>query len=197
MTNQIKTLNNRQLLIELNLHDTFVNPWNFGHDDFFALDALSRFVNPNRKSLEIGTCKGYSTAIIAKNTHHLTTVDVHPNRLYKINPMQAAESPSIDEIGMHAFEFNNVTQILTDSSNLSKVLGTQYDFIFIDGSHDREHVEEDTMFAMRHITPGGVICWHDYNNVQDVTDYLNDWGVNMYTGNIYHAGQWCAFTQVD
>lgn len=193
----IETLTKENLLTMLNLKDTFVNPYNFGHDDFFALDALTRFVNPNRRSLEIGTCKGYGTSIIAKNTQHLTTVDVHPNRTYNINPMQASESPSIDEIGMYAFGCDNVTQVLTDSSNLDRVLSGRYDFIFIDGSHDLKHVDEDTMFAMSHIHPGGIVCWHDYTNVPDVTNFLNGWGVKMYTGKIFHCGQWCAFTQVD
>jgi hypothetical protein len=191
----MKYLTNEDLLKLCNLKNTFVNPYNFGYDDFFVLDVLTRFVNPNIRSLEIGTCKGYSGAIIAKNTQHLLTVDIHPNRQYNINVMQSSELPCIDEIGMHSFCINNISQLLTDSSNLKNIPFGLFDFIFIDGSHDTRHVEEDTEFALSHINSGGIICWHDYSNVLDVTNFLNNIK-HPKIDIIYHAGQWCAFTQV-
>lgn len=191
----MKYLDHEALTKFLGVPDNFVNPYNFGHLDFLAIDALTRAVKPNKYSLEIGTCKGYGTAIIAKNAEHVTTVDVHPNRTYNVNPIQINEVPSIDEIGMYSFGFDNITQILTDSSNIPKVLHGMFDFIFIDGSHDLKHVTEDTDFALKHTIPKGIICWHDYSNVPDVTNYLDHLNI-PYISELYHCGQWCVFARM-
>jgi hypothetical protein len=39
----------------------------------------------------------------------------------------------------------------------------QFDFIYIDGSHEAEDVLTDSALALRLVAPGGVIIWDDYS----------------------------------
>ncbi len=40
---------------------------------------------------------------------------------------------------------------------------------FIDGCHYREYVKADTENALRNIRAGGVVVWHDYGDIKDVS----------------------------
>lgn len=46
------------------------------------------------------------------------------------------------------------------------------DFIFIDGDHSLKGILNDSLLAKSIIKPGGIICWHDYRVVADVTQVL-------------------------
>lgn len=37
-----------------------------------------------------------------------------------------------------------------------------FDLIFVDGSHQLEHVVEDSRLALELLAPGGIVVWHDY-----------------------------------
>jgi len=52
------------------------------------------------------------------------------------------------------------------------ILEDKYDFIFIDGSHQFEHVIEDSMLALELVAPGGIILWHDYRPNDYATEAL-------------------------
>jgi hypothetical protein len=45
-----------------------------------------------------------------------------------------------------------------------------FDLIFVDGSHQFEHVVADSRLALELLAPGGVIVWHDYRP----NDYYNN-----------------------
>jgi predicted O-methyltransferase YrrM len=45
-----------------------------------------------------------------------------------------------------------------------------FDFIFVDGSHQFEHVVEDSRLALELLAAGGIIVWHDYRH----NDYRNN-----------------------
>jgi hypothetical protein len=56
-----------------------------------------------------------------------------------------------------------ITQLFEDAYNFDpKPLAKKFDFIFIDGDHSYEGVENDTLKAFKLLKPGGVIMWHDY-----------------------------------
>jgi hypothetical protein len=44
-----------------------------------------------------------------------------------------------------------------------------FDLIFVDGSHEFEHVVADSRLALELLAPGGIIVWHDYRP----NDYFN------------------------
>lgn len=49
------------------------------------------------------------------------------------------------------------------------------DLVFVDGGHDREILDADTLNAFRMVTAGGCVAWHDYGNPEypDVAEYLD------------------------
>lgn len=106
--------------------------------------------------LEIGTCHGYTTLHLARNTDaRITTVDVaEPTiRVYKGEP-----------------EESRITEICQDSKTISI---RNYEMVFVDGDHSIEGVREDTKLAFQ-CSPL-VVAWHDYKNPDypDVTTYLD------------------------
>jgi predicted O-methyltransferase YrrM len=48
-----------------------------------------------------------------------------------------------------------------------------FDMVFIDGCHALDFVKPDTENSLSHLSPGGVIVWHDYGYGLDVDKYLN------------------------
>ena len=51
-------------------------------------------------------------------------------------------------------------------------LEEKFDFLFIDGSHQFEHVIEDSLLALDLVATGGIILWHDYRPNDYRTDTL-------------------------
>jgi hypothetical protein len=48
------------------------------------------------------------------------------------------------------------------------------DAVFIDGDHSEKAVLHESRLARALVRPGGMICWHDYNNpAVEVTQALN------------------------
>jgi fibrillarin-like rRNA methylase len=71
----------------------------------------------------------------------------------------------------------NIIQLLGDSATYDySTLGSKVDLIFIDAAHDYENKKVDSENAFSLIEKGGVILWHNYNDVTcpDVTKYLAD-----------------------
>ncbi|MDP1722885.1 MAG: class I SAM-dependent methyltransferase [Candidatus Gottesmanbacteria bacterium] len=55
----------------------------------------------------------------------------------------------------------------------------QMDFVFIDGSHAKDYVRNDTEVAMKLLKDGsGVLLWHDYGVWKDVTVVLDSYFLN-------------------
>jgi hypothetical protein len=70
---------------------------------------------------------------------------------------------------------SNIQQLSTDSSFL-KYHSYFVDVVLIDAGHSYEQVIVDTVLALRHLSPTGMIIWHDYTEWEGVTralDYLN------------------------
>lgn len=119
------------------------------------LVAVARQLNIH-SILEIGTCHGYTTLHLARNTEaRITTVDIAvPNtRVYKGEP-----------------EEHRIIELCEDSKMLSPI---NYEMVFVDGDHSTEGIREDTKLAFR-CSPR-VIAWHDYRNANypDVASYLD------------------------
>jgi hypothetical protein len=45
--------------------------------------------------------------------------------------------------------------------------------IFIDGCHTEKYVESDTRNALQQLAPGGIIVWHDYGMVPEVSKVVD------------------------
>ena len=67
-----------------------------------------------------------------------------------------------------------ITQVFGDSSAIdwAKLPGP-FDIVFIDGCHSYDYVAKDTQNALKYTRPGGLIIWHDYGYVKDVSDVVD------------------------
>jgi predicted O-methyltransferase YrrM len=106
----------------------------------------------------------------------VTTVDLppHSNGEFALPiPEEARNLSSREQLGAHfrgsAME-RRITSVFADSALLDwSTLAGPFDFIFIDGCHAFDYVVLDTENALRHLHPSGIIVWHDYGTIEDVS----------------------------
>lgn len=97
---------------------------------------------------------------------HYVGIDVHQG--YSTPMMvQRREVPAIP--GEVVKDDKRVELIVTarGSHDLTPQDIPMFDVAFIDGDHSRAGVEQDTYLARSRIRKGGMIIWHDYNDVRD------------------------------
>lgn len=144
------------------------------------LGAITRCVKA-RKVLEIGTYDGNTALVLAANVAadgEVVTVDLPPDFAVQDQSSLAYSDGEFnltprDELGR---QYNGhvlsprIRQVYGDSGKMDwSTLGGPFDLIFIDGCHTEDYVRSDTVNAMRVLRPGGVIAWHDYGMIPDVS----------------------------
>ncbi len=154
-----------------------------------AIASIVKFMG-RKNILEIGTFNGNTTLNLAANSSEnttITTVDLPENWIGKYE----IEIPDIyknvterNSIGAHYKKFpefsNKITQIFCDSARLEwDKMQTPFDFIFIDGNHHYNYVLNDTKNALLHLSKGGIIIWHDYGMIEDVSKVVDDFSSQM------------------
>jgi predicted O-methyltransferase YrrM len=146
--------------------------------EVMVLCAIVRFLGA-RKVAEIGTYDGNTTLNVAANLPPdgcVTTIDLPPNWdrkfVYDV-PNSHWNVTDRNRIGIQyrGTEYENrIRQVLGDSATVDwSELHPPFDLIFIDGCHYRDYVKADTAHAIRNIRPGGVVVWHDYGDIKDVS----------------------------
>ena len=131
--------------------------------------------------LDIGTFEGNTALNMLANTYdhaELWTVDIGD-----IDPKIDVKGTRYDnhtkknvvgsQIKGHEL-FERTTMIYEDSMDLDWEDLPWFDFILIDGCHKYEVVKHDTEMALAHLNLGGVILWHDYGFLPDVTKVVDD-----------------------
>lgn len=132
-----------------------------------------------RRILEIGTSNGNTTLNMAANADEdarVTTVDLPPDFQGEFAldiPDAAKNATERQQVGAH-FKGHSlarqITSVFADSATLDwSTLAGPFDLIFIDGCHAHDYVIRDTENALRQVRPGGVILWHDYGTIEDVS----------------------------
>ncbi len=142
------------------------------------------------RMFEFGTATGRTTYHWAKNSSaeaSVTTLTLAPDQRSSYQAA-AGDQPrarinALSESRSSLFYYSatpeqrKITQLFGDSKQLDvSPLTSQFDLIFIDGSHAHSYVKNDTEMAFRMIRGGGLIIWHDYapgSNTGDVYRYLN------------------------
>ena len=103
---------------------------------------------PGREILEIGTCLGWSAAVMAEAAPNAQIATCTPRKWH------------VERARKNLERYENVTVHETRSQDWIQVYhGPPLDMIFIDGDHDR--IEED-LFWWDLLNPGGLMLHHDY-----------------------------------
>jgi predicted O-methyltransferase YrrM len=138
-----------------------------------------------RRVLEIGTNDGFNALNLAANLEApdsvVCTVDLPVDDSSRGQITNACD-PSIVGIQFrNQKEAARIRQVYGDSTQIDwKTLGGPFDLIFIDGCHDRAFVEKDSRRALENLARGGVIFWHDYGIMPDVSNAVD--GLDMPAG---------------
>ena len=68
-----------------------------------------------------------------------------------------------------------VRQVYGDSAALDwSALGVPFDMVFIDGCHSYDYVMSDTLRALGSVRQGGLVIWHDYGMIEDVSRVVDE-----------------------
>jgi predicted O-methyltransferase YrrM len=148
--------------------------------------------------IEIGTSDGNTTLNLLANatdTARMTTLDLPENWQGGFEIHVPEMMKNVTERARVGIQFRGtpytqrITQVLGDSAKLDyATLSGPFDFAFIDGCHFYDYVKIDTANVVRHMTPGGIVIWHDYGMIEDVSRAVDDWSretripVNVVTG---------------
>lgn len=146
-----------------------------------SLLAIIKHLNA-KNILEIGTFDGGTTLNIAANIPKgglVTTIDLpYENSGYDIEFSEFMDNKSnSDKVGiqyLYSDYTDRISQVLEDSAKIDyEKLQAPFDIFFIDGCHDYNYVKNDTEKALKYTKKGGVIIWHDYGMIEDVSNYID------------------------
>ena len=133
-----------------------------------ALADLSK----GKRVLEIGSYCGKSTVCIARSASSVTCVDYFDGRA-------TPEPQSTFETFQASCKKYGVSDKITLCHPDESIPQPGYDFIFIDGNHDREFVEKDIQKSLAVLNEGGLIAFHDYRLKPNEFDAGWDEGVTQ------------------
>ena len=104
----------------------------------------------------------------------ITTVDPGDQVAKDRRPVnQSNEYLPLDQIGRLVEGRQNVRIIKSEFDRINW-MGNVFDFIYIDGNHTYESVLTDSHLALELLNKdGGLIIWHDFNNVPAVKTALD------------------------
>ena len=158
--------------------DTSLNP-----HEILALSGIARFTGPKR-ILEIGTFDGNTTLNLAANSPPdavITTVDLPPDWTGQLTYKVPQALENFTGGASAGAQFRNtryapkIKQVYGDSAVIDwSDLGGPFDMIFIDGNHYYNYVKSDTEKALNCLVVGGLIVWHDYGMIEDVSRAVDE-----------------------
>ena len=149
------------------------------------------------KALEIGTADGNTALLLAANMGdgaEVVTIDLPPDF-----GVAKQDSLTYADVELNLTERNQlgrqykahplaarVRQIYGDSAALDwAALGGPFDLVFIDGCHSEAYVRSDTQNALIHLAPGGVIVWHDYGMIPEVSGVVDQFAREATTMKVH------------
>ena len=144
------------------------------------LAAITRWTKAS-KALEVGTSDGNTALVLAANVETdgiVVTLDLPQD--FEMGQQQSLAFPigelnltPRDRVGRQYARHplaRQIRQVFGDSGSIDwNTLGGPFDLVFIDGSHTEAYVRSDSLNAARHLARGGVIVWHDYGMIADVS----------------------------
>ena len=150
-----------------------------------------------RKVLEIGTYDGNTALALAANIGAegaVVTVDLPPEFTVEDQDSLAYSDGEFNltprnQLGRQYKGHNlaaRIKQVYGDSGKLNwGSLGGPFNLVFIDGCHTEAYVRSDSENAMKHLAPGGVILWHDYGMIPEVSTVVDRLARETTTMKVY------------
>ena len=165
--------------------------------DLYAILRILRWLKP-RRIFEIGTSAGITTAHIALNSEaEIYTLDLPRELASDLNGYSPGDLSLLkprDQIGTAYGPFNQdgqVRQLFGDSRvfDFTPYRGS-VELVLVDGCHVFEGVLADSRNAFRLLSDRGVVLWHDFANLREVTRAVKQLAKEW---PIYHLeGTWLA-----
>ena len=148
-----------------------------------VLCAMVRFVKAKRL-LEVGTYEGRTTLNLAANAvggAQVTTVDLpaDQNRQLALEvPRHLVNATAIPDATLAYRDTpyaGRIRQVYADSAALDwRSLGVPFDVVFLDGCHYYDYAKSDTNNALISLRRGGLLIWHDYGMIEDVSRVVDE-----------------------
>lgn len=138
-----------------------------------------------KRVVEVGTFDGNTTLNMAANVGddgQIVTLDLpldeeEPDLQFEIDSAlrNVTDRQIVGEQFLERAEKSRIKQVFGDSGKLDwSTLGGPFDMAFIDGCHAYEYVKSDTKNALSVVRPGGLIMWHDYAEMEDVSRAVDE-----------------------
>ena len=154
----------------------FSYDWVTPHTKEWAEDLRELKDQPNVHALEIGCFEGQSACWFLDN------ILTHPtSRLICVDPFAVPMASILLRYFEARFDHNiaasgasdRVTKLIGPSQVVVRTLQhSQFDFIYVDGSHKIGDVLQDAVLAWTVLRPGGIVMFDDYALVDDVSEGL-------------------------
>lgn len=138
-----------------------------------------------KRILEVGTFDGTTTLNLAANTAAdalVVTLDLPPDwdgELSLPTPKEFRNATAKRDVGRRFRDTPyepKIRQVYGDSAKLDwSTLPGPFDLIFVDACHHYNYVLSDTQNALKYAhAQKGLIIWHDYGYVKDVSDVVDE-----------------------
>lgn len=132
---------------------------------FGLLDFIKSKLNKTMVGVEIGSYAGESSILISDNVKRLYCIDTwdtshFPKLKDEQNTVELVEK-IFDERINYAVNINKMKMTSEEASK--KFEDESLDFVYIDGGHSTEDIQNDLHNWYQKIKAGGVISGHDYN----------------------------------
>jgi len=159
--------------------------------EIVILSAITKFLKA-KNILEIGTWDGNTALNLAVNSPSdtlVTTLDLPPDFIKGIsktklntNRLNVTEREKVGIQYKNTTYEKKITQVYGDSAEINwNTLEGPFDLIFIDGCHTYSYVKSDTNNALKQLKPKGVIVWHDYGMIEDVSKVVDETAAKIKT----------------
>ena len=152
-------------------------------EEVASLLAIVKFSGA-KKIFEIGTFDGGTALNLAANTPddaQIVTLDLPPDwggDFSSNTPKALRNITNRRTVGQRFVDTphqKKITQVFGDSSTIDWTkLPVPFDIVFIDGCHYYDYVAKDTQNALKYAGPRGLVIWHDYGYVKDVSDVVDE-----------------------
>jgi predicted O-methyltransferase YrrM len=146
--------------------------------ELLIIAALAK-LKKSKSILEIGTFDGNASLNIAANSVKgavITTVDLPPQWGGRFKLKVKGLDVNVTDRGVIGEKFKNtaygkkIKQVFADSAQLDyRRLPIPFDLVLIDGCHGIDYIKSDSQNALEFTRKGGLIIWHDYGMIRDVS----------------------------